>query len=623
MFREETPQFRRKIKKFIRMLTEEQDKKKALADYTPTKVESVFRKHRQETLNLNGWGYTDSIFLYDKGKLIFTGNRYPICNIPFNKARSKLLELYKSDVAKYKPYVNPVHKESDYPPKVENLEFCKELSDAKIEFSLDFEDRFLRCRGQATREFYILRFGKFKRIPDIVVWPKCHEDVEIVVKLANKYLSVIIPYGGGTNITLSVTYTKRDSGRFFISLDTSQMNRILWIDRVSMLACIESGIAGKDMEDALQAKGLTVGHEPDSLEFSTLGGWVATRSSGMKQQTYGNIEDIVTKISLVTSVGTLEKNFLVPRASIGPDYDHVIMGSEGTLGVITNVIVKVHPKPPVRRCGSIMFPDFQSGVNFMYEVSKFRTKPSSLRLVDNDHFQLGQALQQNKSIFGEIVDQFKKFGASFFLRYDMEKVSLATYLYEGEKEDADMIEDKIKDTAWKFWGIVAGQKYGERAYLMTYTICYIRDMFFDMGFLLDSIEPSVCWSKCWQMIQSIQRAWDEELERRKLFNMLAIRISQIYNDGVCVYLYYGIGPTTEKDQLETFEELTTIIRDVIKVSGGSLSHHHGIGKKSSHGYVDAVSRVGTDMFHSIKKRLDPNNVFDAGNLVEDKTGAKL
>lgn len=144
-----------------------------------------------------------------------------------------------------------------------------------------------------------------------------------------------------------------------------------------------------------------------------------------------------------------------------------------------------------------------------------------------------------------------------------------------------------------------------------------------MGFLLDSIEPSVSWTKCWGMIQAIKNTWDEELAKRKLFNMLALRISQVYNDGVCVYLYYGIGPTTEKDQLETFEELTDIIRNTIKISGGSLSHHHGIGKKSSKGYAEAVSRTGVDIFRAIKTKLDPNNVFDAGNMLEDKSGAKL
>lgn len=144
-----------------------------------------------------------------------------------------------------------------------------------------------------------------------------------------------------------------------------------------------------------------------------------------------------------------------------------------------------------------------------------------------------------------------------------------------------------------------------------------------MGFLFDSIEPSVSWTKVWGMIQAIKNTWNEELAKRKLFNCLAIRISQVYNDGVCVYLYYGIGPTSEKDQLETFEELTDIVRQAIKISGGSLSHHHGIGKKSSKGYAEAVSRTGVDVFKAIKAALDPNDVFDAGNLVEDKSGAKL
>src|SRR4051812_34013961 len=124
-----------------------------------------------------------------------------------------------------------------------------------------------------------------------------------------------------------------------------------------------------------------------------------------------------------------------------------------------------------------------------------------------------------------------------------------------------------------------------------------------MGFLLDSIEPSVSWSKVWNLIQSIQLTWKEEMSRRNLKNVLAVRISQVYNDGACVYLYYGIGPTTDKDQLETFEELTDILRAAVKVAGGCLSHHHGIGKKSSKNYVGAVSRVGADVFHAIKAKL--------------------
>jgi alkyldihydroxyacetonephosphate synthase len=190
--------------------------------------------------------------------------------IPFKKARQHLLNILETDIASYQPFSNPIHLESDYPPAVTNEEFCNQLKSSNIEFSLDFNDRFHRCRGQAMKDFYILRNGKFERIPDIVVFPKSHEDVVLCVELANKFCAVIIPYAGGTNTMLSLSHSK-DDRRFFISLDVTQMNRILWIDRKSMLACMEAGIVGRDMEEALDKEGLTVGHEPDSIELSTLG----------------------------------------------------------------------------------------------------------------------------------------------------------------------------------------------------------------------------------------------------------------------------------------------------------------------------------------------------------------
>lgn len=308
-----------------------------------------------------------------------------------------------------------------------------------------------------------------------------------------------------------------------------------------MLACIESGIAGKDLEDTLESQGYTMGHEPDSLEFSTLGelmenssymlfrkipltlhffalpqlhfkknpqniysitgGWVATRSSGMKQQTYGNIEDIVSKVTVVTSVGVLEKNYLVPRGSVGPDYDQVILGSEGTLGVITNVVVRIHKKPDVRRYGSILFPDFESGTKFMYDASQFSVKPSNLRLVDNMHIQLGMALEHHNSLYASVVDRFKKFGSKTILRYDFEKISLAIYLIEGDEEDVENIESKLRKTSWKYWGISGGSRFGERTYLMTFTVCYIRVSLFNcfnsssLNFSFYRISSST-WASC-------------------------------------------------------------------------------------------------------------------------------
>ncbi|CAG9812258.1 unnamed protein product [Chironomus riparius] len=474
-----------------------------------------------------------------------------------------------------------------------------------------------RCRGQAMKDFYILRYGRFERIPDIVVFPRSHKDVVFCVELANKFGSVIIPYAGGTNTMLSLSHSKDDQ-RFFISLDVTQMNRILWIDRKSMLACMEAGIVGRDMEEALEKEGLTVGHEPDSIELSTLGGWVATRSSGMKQQTYGNIEDIVEKITLVTSIGVLEKDFLAPRVSIGPDFHQIILGSEGTLGVITKVVVKVHKKPDVRRFGSIVFPDFEHGVKFMHEVSKWPTKPSSLRLVDNCHIQIGMTFENHPSYLSGLISAVKQYFLLNVYRFDIKKISLVTYLIENNKEEADRLEDKFKFSAKKFDGILAGPEYGKKTYLMTLVVCYTRDFFFDLGFLFDSLETSVTWDKLWSLVTTLEGAWKQELKMRKLKNAIAIRISQIYHSGACVYVYFGIGPTENQNQFEVFNDLNKMLKGLMIKAGGTLSHHHGVGKKNMEFYPQVVSKVGVELFKAIKEKVDPINVFGAGNMIKCK-----
>ncbi|CAG9803045.1 unnamed protein product [Chironomus riparius] len=607
----------------MKSITDSKDNENKKAIKFPINVKNVFPKHRQQVLNENGWGFRDCYFTFENDFLVLKGGRYEMCNKPLLNARASLLELLNADITNYKPTRNPVHNESDYPPRVENKTFYKELQNSKIEFSLNFDDRLLRCRGQASKDFYILRYGKFKRVPDIVVFPKSHEDVVMVVELAKKYCSVLVPYGGGTSTTMSLNYLKDEYERFFISLDTTQMNRILWFDKISMMACLEAGISGKDLEDNLQNHGLTLGHDPDSIELSTLGGWVATKSAGMKQLKYGNIEDMVKKITLVTSVGVLEKNFLVPRASIGPDFDCIALGSEGTLGVITKVVVKVHPKPTCKRYGTMVFPNFEKGVNFMHEVSKLTTRPTSIRVIDNVHYRFGFAFQHNRNFFGKFVDMINIFGGQILYRLDIKKISMTTYLIEGEKDEINEIESQVKRCGTIHGGIVIGAKYAERAYQLTMTNCYLRDLFFDLGFVFDSIEPSIVWKKCWSLIKAIEKSWKDEMDKRKILNVLAIRISQVYDTGACVYFYYGIGPTKDRDQFEVFEELTDTLRVVILNHGGCLSHHHGIGKKSLKYYPKAVSSIGVDVFNSIKKALDPQNIFDVGNFESDKNMTKM
>ena len=171
-----------------------------------------------------------------------------------------------------------------------------------------------------------------------------------------------------------------------VSVDMSRMNQIRWVDKENNMACIGAGISGQDLERDLKKYGVCSGHEPDSSEFSTLGGWISTRASGMKKNTYGNIEDMLCNMTYVTPTGTYTKSNLWPRISNGPDMHNIVMGSEGNFGIITEAVIRVRPIPQVKIFDSVIFHNYEIGIKFMKAVSQTQSWPSSIRLVDNTQF---------------------------------------------------------------------------------------------------------------------------------------------------------------------------------------------------------------------------------------------
>lgn len=360
-----------------------------------------------------------------------------------------------------------------YPEPIINQGFLKDMKQAQITHSDTGIDRLIRSHGQTLYEIHSLREGKMNRIPDLVVWPTNHNEVVRIVESAVRNNAVIIPFGGGTSVSGAI-YCPQNEQRSIIALDTSQMNKLLWLDRQNMVACFEAGIFGQDLERELRSINLTVGHEPDSYEFSSLGGWVATRASGMKKNIYGNIEDIVVHVKMVTSNGVLERKSMAPRVSSGPDFNHIVLGSEGTLGVITEVVVKIHNVPKVKEYGSLIFPNFDQGVNCLREVAARRLQPSSIRLIDNDQFKFGQALKPESSFFSYVIEGMKKAYITKLKGFDLHKMCVATLVFEGDGADVKRQKKSIEQIAGKYGGIPAGSINGERGYLLTFVIAYIR-----------------------------------------------------------------------------------------------------------------------------------------------------
>uniref|UniRef100_A0A8C9WBX0 Alkylglycerone-phosphate synthase n=1 Tax=Scleropages formosus TaxID=113540 RepID=A0A8C9WBX0_SCLFO len=538
----------------------------------------------------NGWGYSDSRFLFNKkGQAEFTGRRYRLSGMVLPSLKDWFESTFGASLQHKSPATATLNASAVPFPSL-NEAFLQDLKSTGIPFSHEAEDRVFRAHGHCLHEIFALREGKFGRVPDLVVWPNCHEDVVKTVDLACRHNVCLIPYGGGTSVS-SALECPPDETRCIVSLDTSQM---------------------------LNESGYCTGHEPDSMEFSSLGGWVATRASGMKKNVYGNIEDLVVHIKMVCPRGVVEKSCQGPRVSIGPDIHHFIMGSEGTLGVVTEVTIKIRPMPEYQKYGSVVFPNFEQGVACLREVAKQRCAPASIRLMDNAQFQFGHALKpQVSSIFTSFLDGLKKFYITKFKGFDPHHLCVATLLFEGDRERVLQHEKQVYDIAAKFGGLAAGEDNGQRGYMLTFVIAYLRDLGMDYYVIGESFETSVPWDRVLDLCRNVkERIVRECRERGVQFPPLATcRVTQTYDAGACVYFYFAFNYRGLADPVNIYGRVEHAAREEILANGGSLSHHHGVGKLRKHWMPESISDVGIGMLKSVKEYVDPDNIFGSRNLL--------
>eukprot|EP01027_Heterolobosea_sp_BB2_P009357 GEZU01013800.1.p1 GENE.GEZU01013800.1~~GEZU01013800.1.p1 ORF type:complete len:635 (+),score=260.36 GEZU01013800.1:46-1950(+) len=588
-----------------------------------TKFSSDRVKLDQADLKWNGWGYKDTAFVLNKNGVVeVTGNRYLLSGKVLPNFRKWFEDVCGLDIANATP-AKPMDL-TQVPPPIINKGFMDEIESSKCfsKFTFDAESRLLHAHGHTCQEIFTLRYGKFKRYPDVVIYPGEHAHVEKIVKAAVKHNVCIIPYGGGTSVTDAIECPAHEK-RMIVSLDMHDMNKIKWVDKNNMTACFEAGCIGIEIDLELKKQGLCLGHEPDSFEFSTVGGWVATRASGMKKNTYGNIEDLLVNVKVVTPIGTIEKGMNVPRHSTGPDIAQLVMGSEGTLGVITEAILKIRPLPEAVEYGSIVFPDYATGCAFMREVARQRAAPTSIRLLDNDQFTFGASLkpESNSKILEPIGEWLKKQFLTKVHGIDLHKLAVCTLLFEGDKALVQQQQEKIFKIASQFKGISAGADNGMRGYLLTYVIAYLRDYGFEYSFMAESFETSCPWDKVVDLTENVKKRVRESVAARGIKEppLMCARVTQTYDAGACIYFYYGFVFRTLSDPVQTFSEIEAEARDEILRNGGSLSHHHGVGKlRRRQSWMEySLSAPGLEILKKVKETVDPQNIFGNGNLIDD------
>jgi alkyldihydroxyacetonephosphate synthase len=487
----------------------------------------------------------------------------------------------------------------------------------------DAETRLRHGHGHTQEEMYAIKHGRLERVPDLVVFPLDAEQVGRLVEAAVRHDICLIPYGGGTSVTEALRCPAGER-RTIVSVDLQRMNRILWIDPINRMAEIQAGGVGRQIAAQLRHHGFTMGHEPDSLEFSTLGGWIATHASGMKKNKYGNIEDLVLGMNVATPAGELNRSTIVPRESVGTDPNSCMFGSEGNFGIITSATVKIFPLPEVQRYGSIIFPSFEQGFDFLYRLALGDDLPASVRLVDNLQFQFSQALKPGSSGWKVYKSAAERFLVTRIKGFAPSQMVACTLVFEGTKEQVARQEKIVYSLARSHGGMAAGSENGERGYQLTFSIAYIRDFLMNYYVIAESFETSVSWSNALALCENVKRRVTEEHQKRKLAGkpFITCRITQLYDTGVCVYFYFAYYFKGVENPTEVYLEIEDAARDEILKAGGSLSHHHGIGKLRRKFMPRIMSAPSLEWIAEIKRSIDPTNVFGCGNLFSTSSGAQ-
>ena len=564
--------------------------------------------------SLEVWGFRDSGFQVNgDGQVEFRGARYAISG----KVIPGLLPWAEGILGLR---IDPFDKHaSGYPTPLperlanEPLEraLAAELSAECI--STEPRVRLRHGHGHTQEDMWAVKHGRLARVPDLVVWPASTEEVQRVLELVRAHGACLVPCGGGTNVTDALR-CPADERRTIVSLDLRHMNRVLWIDPDNRTAEIQAGATGVEIEQQLRAHGFTLGHEPDSIEHSTLGGWIATNASGMKKNRYGNIEDIVLAVSAATPSGPLARAAL-PRESVGADPARWLIGSEGQLGVVTSAVTKIFPLPERRRFGSVLFHDFEAGFAFLRDVQQAGSVPASVRLMDNLQFQFGQALKPARAGLAAWKAAAEKAFVTKVRGFDPMRMVACTLLFEGSAVEVEAQERALRRLAAKHRGMWAGPENGERGYQLTFAIAYIRDFMLEHWVLGESFETSVPWSEALALCANVkQRLWQEHAKRGLPGNpFVCCRITQLYDTGVCVYFYFAFAYKGVENASEAYAELERAARDEILRSGGSLSHHHGVGKLRQPFLPRVFAPAALAWRRALKRAVDPDNLLAGGN----------
>jgi alkyldihydroxyacetonephosphate synthase len=474
-------------------------------------------------------------------------------------------------------------------------------------------DRVVHARGKSLRDLVKHRRGEVGRVPDVVVRPLDEAEIEALLRAAIEHDAVVIPFGGGTSISGSLEAPEYER-RTVISLDMGNLRRVLAIDAPSNLARIEAGAFGPDLEHQLNAQGWTLGHFPDSFTHSTLGGWIATRSSGMQSDRYGDIADLVRALRVVTPSGILATR-PVPHTSTGPSVREMVLGSEGRLGVITEATVHVRRLPEQRTILGYLFPTWTDGLAAMQDIAASEASPSVTRVSDAYETAFSFATRKDPTL----LDKLKSTALTTFLKrrkgFDVERMCLSFIGYEGTAAHVKQQRKEVGRIAARHGGLCIGASPGELYDQKKFDTPYIRDFLLDRGALADVSETAAPWSRLNGVYDAVMASAHGAFGELRVPGYVMCHLSHSYHAGACLYFTFGLKPAPGRDELEQYDAVKSAIQQAFIDAGATLSHHHAVGTEHARWLEADISAPGVRMLQALFEGVDPGANLNPGKIV--------
>jgi len=523
-----------------------------------------------------GWGYEDELLTEDEENNIdkriastFNLDSVNRINIP----RIEDINLENSSIKK--------------PNSLHGL-----LSDNKLE-------RLNHSYGKSFPDSARSILGQFPAPPDFVAFPNTEEEISSILDWASSNDIAVIPYGGGSSVCGGVETDVGEDYKGVISLDMKNLNSIIDIDKDSRTALIQGGILGPDLETKLKEHELTMRHYPQSFEFSTLGGWIATRSGGHYATLYTHIDDFVESLRMITPSGLYESRRL-PGSGAGPSPDRFAIGSEGIMGIITQASMRLQDRPTFRSSCTVEFNDYKDALNALRQISQAGLYPANCRLLDS-----------NEALFNGAGDGSKHLLILAFESADHDKTYALARALEISKDNQGIYEEPNQSSDAHRSGSSGNWR---NSFIKA---PYLRESFTRRGIIQDTFETAITWDKSFEFIENIkEQSAKAILEITGRPSLVTCRITHSYPDGLAPYFTFGAYATPET-MIEVWKEIKLSTNEICISNSGTVTHHHAVGRDHRpNGYDDQRPDLFNKVLVSAKSSLDPKGIMNPGVLID-------